>query len=154
MPIGYTASFAERLDRVLPFHVVEASDGLVIGPKTVAIARAGKHLLASANEAGIVLSLAEEPAFELHRPSVDVLFASAARAFGETVVGVVMTGMGSDGLAGARAIRARGGRVLAETEESAVVYGMPRVVIEAGLANNTASLEMMAKALRAMVLAS
>jgi len=82
-----------------------------------------------------------------HRPSVDVLFHSAADAYGPRVLGVVMTGMGSDGREGAAWIKARGGSILTESEDSCVVYGMPRSVVEAGLSDDTVPLERLARAI-------
>jgi two-component system chemotaxis response regulator CheB len=83
----------------------------------------------------------------LHRPSVDVLFLSAAEVFGKGVLGVVMTGMGDDGKEGASIIRSKGGIIFAEAEESCVVFGMPRSIIEAGLATRTVPLKQMAEAI-------
>jgi two-component system chemotaxis response regulator CheB len=82
-----------------------------------------------------------------HRPSVDVLFQSAADVYAGRVLGVVMTGMGSDGREGAAWIKAKGGRVLTESEETCVVYGMPRSVVEAGLSDQSVGLDEMADAI-------
>ena len=87
----------------------------------------------------------------VHRPSADELFSSVAEHAGPNGVGVVLTGMGDDGMAGARAIRARGGRIMAEAESTCVVYGMPRAVIENGLANDIVPLDGMAAAIAAAV---
>ncbi len=87
------------------------------------------------------------PLDTLHRPSVDVLFQSAAEVYGERVLAVVMTGMGDDGRQGAAWIKARGGTVLTEAEESCVVYGMPRSVVEAGLSDESVPLERLAAAI-------
>jgi len=83
----------------------------------------------------------------LHCPSVDVLFQSASEVYGERVLGVVMTGMGNDGRAGAAWIKAQGGSILTEAEESCVIYGMPRSVVEAGLSDGAIPLEGMAQAI-------
>jgi two-component system chemotaxis response regulator CheB len=93
---------------------------------------------------GWVTELSSAPSDSLHRPSVDVLFESAASRVGARTLGVVLTGMGSDGLLGSRAIHAVGGRILTEAESSSVVYGMPRCVFEAGLAHGEARIEHMA----------
>ena len=82
-----------------------------------------------------------------HRPSVDVLFQSAAEVFGQRVLGVVMTGMGTDGREGAAWIKARGGTILTEAEETCVVYGMPRAVVEAGLSDESAPLDRLTAAI-------
>jgi two-component system chemotaxis response regulator CheB len=91
--------------------------------------------------------LALEPLNQSHRPAVDVLFQSAAEIFGERTLAIVMTGMGSDGTKGAAWIKARGGQVFAESEESCVVYGMPRSVVEAGLCDKSVPLGNMAAAI-------
>ncbi len=85
--------------------------------------------------------LSLSPVTTAHRPAVDVLFESAARVTGARTLGVVLTGMGDDGLAGSRAIREAGGRVITEAESSCVVYGMPRAVAEAGLSNGAVAIE-------------
>ncbi len=140
MPAGYTEAFAHRLDADVGLHVMEAAEGTPLLPGTVLIGRAGMHLRIDAS----VAHLDVRPVDQLHRPSVDELFESAAAAHGAGVLAVVLTGMGSDGLAGARAVRAAGGRVLVEAPESCVVYGMPRAVFEAGLAHERVPLERMA----------
>jgi two-component system chemotaxis response regulator CheB len=144
MPVGYTESLAERLDTLSPLHVVEASEGLVFTRGTVVIARAGANLLLERTPVGVLAHLDYLPRLsEPHRPSVNALFTSAADQFGSRALGVVLTGMGDDGLAGSRALKAAGGRILAESEASAVVYGMPRAVTEAGLVTAQAPLEAM-----------
>jgi len=145
MPEGYTESFARRLDSDCALRVSEATEGFVLRPGAVVIARAGIHLsLGQGSGDGLVAELRLAPADTPHRPSVDVLFESAARATGAGVLGVVLTGMGNDGCAGARAIRGAGGQVLTEAERSCVVYGMPRSVVEAGLSSAIAPIEHMA----------
>lgn len=141
MPLGYTESFAKRVDRESALEVVEAEPGLDLLPGRAVIARAGVHLAVHAKPSGLFCTLEREPSTTAHRPSVDVLFSTAASTRGDRVLGVVLTGMGNDGLEGARAIRSRGGRVLVEAEESCVVYGMPRTVAEAKLADAAVSLE-------------
>jgi two-component system chemotaxis response regulator CheB len=95
--------------------------------------------------------LDDEPLAALHRPSVDVLMASVARAFGPRTLGIVLTGMGTDGVEGLRAIRAAGGRTLAESEESCVIYGMPKAALEAGAAERAVPLARMADEIVAAV---
>lgn len=147
IPIGYTASLAARLDRISALAVVEAEEGLVVMPGMMVIARAGVHLLLERSGRGARCVLATEPRRSLHVPSVDALFTSAAAAFAKGVLAAVCTGMGEDGLAGARAVRAAGGRVYAESAASAVVDGMPRAVREAGLADGEATVDALAAAL-------
>jgi two-component system chemotaxis response regulator CheB len=146
IPIGYTEALARRLNHVCALTVVEASEGLGLTPGLVVVARAGMHLRlerrgGAAAEARLEARLDMQPLTTPHRPAVDVLFQSAASALGASVVGVVLTGMGDDGLEGSRAIRAAGGRVLTEAESSCVIYGMPRCVREAGLSNVEAPLD-------------
>jgi two-component system chemotaxis response regulator CheB len=91
--------------------------------------------------------LKHHPLDTQHRPAVDVLFRSAAETYGSRTLGVVLSGMGCDGTAGAAWIKAQGGRVYTETEESCVVYGMPRAVAEAGLSDRSVSLDIMSEAI-------
>jgi two-component system chemotaxis response regulator CheB len=95
--------------------------------------------------------LDEEPRGALHRPSADVLMASTAKAYGANVLGVVLTGMGSDGVEGLRAIREAGGRTLAESEESCVIYGMPKAAVEAGVVDLSVPLRRIADEILAAV---
>ena len=151
MPVGYTEMYAQRLDALARLNVREAREGDEVRAGTVLLAPAGKHLT-FVRERGVVRAhLDDRPADSQHRPSVDVLFRSAAEIFGARVLGVVMTGMGSDGLLGAGHIKARGGRVVTEAESSCVVYGMPRVVAEASLSDRSATLDGMAVAIMEMI---
>lgn len=144
IPRGYTEAFARRLDDVSPLRVVEAHEGLVLRAGEAVVARAGEHL-SLVREGDLVRAhLHLDPSASAHRPSVDALFESAARAYGPAVLAVVLTGMGDDGLIGARAVRAAGGVVLTEAESSCVVYGMPRCVRDAGLSAAEAPIEAMA----------
>jgi two-component system chemotaxis response regulator CheB len=135
MPPGYTDAFANRLDKECALDVVEASDGLMLRPGLVMIARAGIHMKLRRSNDGVCAALDVQPMEALHRPSVDALFSSAAAIYGGTTLGVVLTGMGSDGVEGARAIVAAGGRIIVEDASTCVVYGMPRAVAENGLAD-------------------
>ncbi|HEY1955059.1 MAG TPA: chemotaxis-specific protein-glutamate methyltransferase CheB [Polyangiaceae bacterium] len=146
MPTGYTEAFANRLDGDCALEVMEARDGLAMKPGRAIIARAGLHLvLRPPDESGCVAcALESSPSDSLHRPSVDVLFESATRAYGAGVLGVVLTGMGNDGTRGSLAIAAAGGRVLTEAAASCIVYGMPRAVVEAGASSDAAPLEQLA----------
>jgi two-component system chemotaxis response regulator CheB len=145
LPVEYTETFAKRLDATTPFIVREASDGLAVGPGEVVVARGGSHLQLGVLPGRIAAHLSLAPLEALHRPSVDVLFESAARAFGRDVLAVVLTGMGDDGTAGARALKLAGATVLTEAESSCVVYGMPRSVVDAGLSDAAVPLERMAE---------
>jgi two-component system chemotaxis response regulator CheB len=130
MTPGFTASLSERLDDTCAIRVKEAADGELLAPGTAYIAPAGLHLKVGQRGGDMVASLEETPLDAVHRPSVDVLFRSAAAARGAECVAVILTGMGTDGTVGAEAIKREGGRVYAESEDTAVVYGMPRSVAE------------------------
>ena len=148
MTVGYTEGYARRLNDISPLEVVEARDGEPVHGSKLYLAPAGRHLTFRRGADGQVLTALElRPLDTPHRPSVDVMFQSAADVFGERVLGVVMTGMGSDGREGSAWIKARGGCVLTEAEESCVVYGMPRSVVEAGLSDATVPLDRLADAI-------
>ena len=147
MPPGYTALYAEKLGDVTQLPVKEAAEGDDVKPGQVLLAPAGRHLTLKRQGGRVVCHLDLRPLDTLHRPSVDVLFQSAAEVYGDRVLGVVMTGMGSDGRAGAAWIKAKGGHILTEAEASCVVYGMPRSVVEAGLSDAAVPLEGMAEAI-------
>ena len=148
MPIGYTEAYAKRMDEASALSVVEARDGEQLEPGLVLVAPAGRHLTLHRNgEGGTSVRLDVRPLDTPHRPSVDVLFQSAAEVFGDRVLGVVMTGMGVDGRDGAAWIKARGGAVLTEAEETCVVYGMPRSVVEAGLSDAAVPLDRLTAAI-------
>jgi two-component system chemotaxis response regulator CheB len=138
MPVGYTSYYSERLNELSRIEVKEAQNGDAMQPGRVLIAQAGRHLSFRRNEKGLVVAvLSMQPLDKIHRPSVDVLFRSAAETYGDKVLAVVMTGMGDDGREGAAWVKAQGGTVLTESENSCVIYGMPRSVVEAGLSRRT-----------------
>ena len=144
IPVGYTGPLAERLNSECAIEVLEAKEGLPLRPGRAILAQAGTHLRLAGTGNLLTAHLDPEPSNSTHRPSVDVLFQSAALCLGKRALAVVLTGMGNDGLAGARAITEAGGQVLTEAEASCVVYGMPRVVKEAGLSLAEAPLGKMA----------
>jgi len=144
MPVGFTEPFARTLDAVSNLKVVEAQHEMQVQPGLAFIAPAGYHLTFDRRPDGTVSTrLSLEPLATPHRPAVDVLFRSAAEVYGERVLAVVLTGMGSDGTEGAAWVKARGGRVISESEETSVVYGMPRSVVEAGLSDSVVRLQEM-----------
>jgi two-component system chemotaxis response regulator CheB len=151
MPLGFTRSLAERLDARSPLPVREALDGQLVEPGQVVIAPAGRHMKVRRRGQSIKVVLDDEPRSALHRPSADVLMASTAKAYGAHVLGVVLTGMGSDGVEGLRAIREAGGRTLAESEESCVIYGMPKAAVEARVVDRSVPLSRMADEILAAV---
>ncbi len=148
IPIGYTSALARRLDELSPMDVVEASEGLTLRPGLVVLARAGIHMRLVREEDVVRVRLDVAPLGTPHRPSVDVLFESAAQAYRAEVLGVVLTGMGQDGLQGARALHEAGGTIFTESPSSCVVYGMPRAVAEAGLSHRSVPLDRMAAAIK------
>jgi two-component system chemotaxis response regulator CheB len=151
IPRGFTKSLAERLDARSAIPVREARDGQVVEPGTVLIAPAGIHSRLARRGGSVVVALDEEPRDALHRPSADVLMASAAEVYGPLALGVVLTGMGSDGTEGLRAIREKGGLTLAEAEETCVIYGMPKAALEAGVVHRVVPLEKIAGEILAAV---
>lgn len=134
MPPLFTRQFAARLDRQLDVEVTEAVDGQVLRPGAVCIAPGDFHLEVIADGRTLVARLNQAPPENYCRPAVDVLFRSAAAVAGGSVLGVVLTGMGSDGCRGARAIVDRGGSVIVQDQATSVVWGMPGAVANAGLA--------------------
>ena len=152
MPVGYTELYARKLNEQSPLTVLESQGGEVVSRGHVYLAPAGRHLTLRRLPGGdVVTHLDVRPLDSLYRPSVDSLFQSAADAYGSRVLGIVMTGMGSDGREGAAWIKAKGGTVLTESETSCVVYGMPRSVVEAGLSDGEFPLDDIADALMARI---
>jgi two-component system chemotaxis response regulator CheB len=148
MPPGYTEAYARKLDELCSLHVVEAQGGETVEGGTAFLAPAGRHLTFVKRPDGTIATRLDlRPLDTPHRPAVDVLFQSAAQIYRSRVLGVVMTGMGSDGREGAAWIKAEGGRVVTEAEDSCVVYGMPRSVVEAGLSDQSVSLGDIAQAI-------
>lgn len=144
MPAGFTKSLAERLDARSDVRVREARDGEAVEPGTVLIAPAGTHTKLRKRGSVVRIVLDDEPRTSLHRPSIDILMSSAARLYGPKVLGVLLTGMGADGVEGLRAIRDAGGRTLAESEETCAIYGMPKAAVEAGVVDRSVPLTEMA----------
>jgi len=148
MPVGYTEAYAKRLGETSALTVVEAQDGQDVRPGVVLLAPAGRHLTFRRGVDGVVRTRLDiSPLDTPHRPSVDVLFQSAAEVYGDRVLALVMTGMGDDGRQGAAWVKARGGCVLTEAEATCVVYGMPRAVVEAGLSDDSAPLDRLTEAI-------
>jgi two-component system chemotaxis response regulator CheB len=135
MPAEFTRSLAKRLDEICPLRVVEAEDGMAVNAGTVLVAPGGKQLQLQRKESQVVVRLTDDPPENGCRPSVDYLFRSAAALFEGNVLGIIMTGMGKDGMQGCREVKRRGGCVFAQDEEGCAVYGMPKAAIEQGLAD-------------------
>jgi two-component system chemotaxis response regulator CheB len=133
MPPTFTAVLAEHLARVSKFPVREAIDGEEVNAGAIYLAPGGKHLKVERRDGTAVIAIDDGPMVNFCKPAVDPLFASAAQVWGSKVLALVLTGMGSDGLAGAKEIVAAGGHVIAQDEETSVVWGMPGQVTNAGL---------------------
>ena len=132
MPEKFTAAFAARLDGLCQVTVREAKGGERVIPGWVLIAPGGKHMLLKRSGAQYYVDVVDGPLVNRHRPSVDVLFRSVAKAAGANALGIIMTGMGDDGAAGLLEMNQAGARTLAQDEESCVVYGMPKEAVKRG----------------------
>jgi two-component system chemotaxis response regulator CheB len=133
MPKQFTRAFAERLDRLGPFSVREAEEGDVVTPGQVYIAPGGRQLVVNRRGMELVLGTPPPTLQDRHAPSADRLFASMAEALGAKAVAVVLTGMGADGSLGVKSIHGAGGEAWAESEETAVIFGMPKEAIATGV---------------------
>ncbi len=135
MPPLFTAQLAARLDRIGPSRVLEVQGGEALEAGVIYVAPGDYHLEVADERGRVVTRLSHGDQVNFCRPAVDVLFRSAVDVFGADLLGVVLTGMGSDGREGSRAVVAAGGRVFAQDEETSVVWGMPGAVATAGLAH-------------------
>jgi len=149
MPDGFTEMFAKRLDETCALRVKEAQSGDLLLAGRVLICPGNRHLKVKRLPLGNVAVLADEQRVNGHRPSVDVLFRSVAEEFGPQSVAVLMTGMGEDGASGMGAIRAAGGITIAQSEESCVVFSMPKAAIERGYVSRVVDLEALPNTLQA-----
>jgi two-component system chemotaxis response regulator CheB len=141
MPIGFTQAFSERLNAYLPFRVREVVLPERLLPDTVYIAAAGQHMRVIRQDAELRAEISGEPHDVAHVPSIDVLFESAARAVGKRSIGVLLTGMGSDGAQGMLSLKKKGAYTMAQDEESCIVYGMPRSALALNAVNEMGSPE-------------
>ncbi|QIL89917.1 protein-glutamate methylesterase/protein-glutamine glutaminase [Microbulbifer harenosus] len=154
MPAGFTRSFAERLDRLCRIRVKEAEQGERVLPGHAYIAPGDQHLRLTRSGANYQVLLDAGPAVNRHRPSVDVLFHSAAELAGRNAIGALLTGMGRDGAAGLLAMRHAGAVTLAQDEATSLVFGMPREAIALGAAVETVALDHVAERLLTLAAAS
>jgi two-component system chemotaxis response regulator CheB len=145
MPEQFTRSFAERLAGASRLRVREAEDGDAVLRGHVLIARGNWHMELTGNTTRATVRLTGAPPVRHHRPSVDVLFQSCAKVLGSNAVGVILTGMGSDGAQGLLAMRRAGARTVAQDEASCVVFGMPKEAIALGGAEVVAPLDRVAE---------
>ncbi|XQA66548.1 protein-glutamate methylesterase/protein-glutamine glutaminase [Xanthomonas sacchari] len=145
MPEKFTAAFAARLDTLCQISVKEAANNDRVVPGRALIAPGGKHMLLRRSGAQYFVEVLDGPPVNRHRPSVDVLFRSAARAAGGNALGIIMTGMGDDGAVGLLEMRQAGARTVAQDEQSSVVFGMPKEAIKRGGAEKILPLNAMAR---------
>ena len=136
MPPMFTRVLAERLDRTSPLHVVEAADGHILDGGGAWIAPGDRHMTVERAGAEVRIRTNVGPRENSCRPSVDPLFRSVAETFGAHALGIVMTGMGNDGMRGARQLHEAGARVIVQDEPSSVVWGMPGFVVQSGIADD------------------
>jgi len=132
MPASFTRAFAERLDRYTGLLVREAAGEEVLAPGRVYVAPGGSHLRVVCRDSELVTEISDAEENDKYVPSIDLLFSSAAEAAGSRVLAILLTGMGTDGCEGIRAVKSAGGRTVAESEETAVIFGMPKEAIASG----------------------
>ncbi len=147
MPPGFTRPLAERLAATSRIGVVEGADGMPLAPGLAIIAPAGKQLRLVRTLGTVRVALGDDAQKSLHVPSVDVMAASVGETYGSGALGVILTGMGHDGVQGLRVLKERGGYVLGQDEASSVVYGMPRAAALAGLVDRVISLDAVSRTL-------
>ena len=151
MPAQYTHSLAERLNQASQIEVVEACDGMVLEPGFAFIAPGGRQMKIASRNGRNVICITDDPPENSCRPSADYLFRAAADVFAGPAVAVVLTGMGRDGTEGCRELKKKGAFVIAQHPEGCVVYGMPKSIVDEGLANRVVPLERIAGLIAALV---
>jgi len=147
MPENFTEMFARRLDETCALRVKEAQSGDLLLPGRILICPGSRHIKVKRLPLGDVAVLSDDPPIHGHRPSAEVLFRSTADEFGASTVAVIMTGMGEDGAEGIGYVKAAGGMTIAQSEESCVVYGMPKAAIDRGYALRVVHLDALASTL-------
>jgi len=145
MPPGFTKAFADRLNRTSRFDIKEAEDGDLVLPGSVLIAPGGRNMIFETCGAQVAARIVVPSAADRYVPSVDAMFKSCAEMYRSRVTAVVLTGMGNDGSKGVRSIKEHGGYVIAESEETAIVYGMPREAVATGMVDRCVPLERIAE---------
>jgi two-component system chemotaxis response regulator CheB len=141
MPATFTHAFASRLNTLCKISVKEASDGDVLKPGCAYLAPGGRQMILNGNESQTKLKVIEDNSTRIaFKPSVDISFGSAAKIYKDSVLGIILTGMGSDGKEGSRMLKNTGATIWAQDEESCVVYGMPQVVTKAGISELSLSI--------------
>ncbi|MHB9040772.1 MAG: CheB methylesterase domain-containing protein, partial [Melioribacteraceae bacterium] len=137
MPPKFTKSLADRLNGMCRLEVKEAEDNERVKPNVIYIAPGGFHMKARSNGimGGVSINITSEPSDTLHRPAVDVMMNSVIDVYGKYTLGVIMTGMGKDGFEAVKNLKKIGGYSIAQDEESCVVYGMPKAIVDGGIAD-------------------
>lgn len=152
MPANFTATLAEDLNKKSALRIIEATEDMPVTSGTMIIAKGGLHMVVRKKDRQIVVGLNDSPPENSCRPSADVLFRSVASLYGDTgALSIIMTGMGSDGLAGIKTLKRNKCYCITQSESSCVVYGMPRVVEEAGLSDESVDLDQLAERLVMLV---
>jgi two-component system chemotaxis response regulator CheB len=141
MPGEFTKAFAERLNTLSRLHIQEAKDGEIVHNNTVYIGNGFFHILVERDTPGFKVRVKDGPLVNRHKPSVDVLFRSAARQAGPQALGILLTGMGNDGAKGLLELKESGAVTIAQDKDSSVVFGMPRAAIQLGAALHVLSLD-------------
>lgn len=141
MPVGFTRPLADRLNAQSKLHVSEAADGSILKAGTVLVIPSGRQPKLSRTRGEVELRLVTDVGRSAHVPSVDMLQEQVAEVFGAHAIGVILTGMGHDGVKGLRRLKSRGGYVIGQDEHTSVVYGMPRAAADAGLVDRVAPLD-------------
>jgi two-component system chemotaxis response regulator CheB len=148
MPVGFTHSLSERLNRICRLDVREAAEGDRLSPGTVLIAKSGFQLRFRRRKEGVIASLTACDQETLHCPSADVMMTSIADVWRGPLLGIVMTGMGDDGTEGIGRIKDRGGTTLAQDEASCIVFGMPKAAFESGRVDQLVPLSQLARKIK------
>ena len=141
MPPMFTKSLADRLNSISQVNVKEAEDGEQVLPGTVYIAQGGRHMTLRKYGTNVKIVISDKPESTLYKPCVDVMMNSVIDIYGKSTLGVILTGMGSNGVTALTKLHGEGGKIIAQNEDSCIVYGMPRAVIEAKIADHIASIE-------------
>lgn len=147
MPKAFTGPFANRLNGVSKLKVKEAETGDRLMPGHAFVAPGGSHLIIDQKVSRIDLIVTPEPKEALYKPSANVLVSSVAQSLGRRTLGVILTGMGNDGRDGIRELKGKGGRAIAQSDSSCVVYGMPKAIVDDGLADEVVDIDDMATAI-------
>jgi two-component system chemotaxis response regulator CheB len=150
MPEGFTAMFAKRLDEICSIRVKEAQSGDLLQAGRALVSTGNRHLKVKRLPLGDVAVLSDDPRVNGHRPSCDVLFRSVAEEYRDKAVAIIMTGMGDDGAEGLGAVKTSGGLTVAQSEDSCVVFGMPKIAIERGYATRVVALDALANTMMAV----